>query len=715
MKLPAQSRFASRARFALATLVAGLCACPIYAAQLTLADFRGEFDRSRIAATDAEIVEARQGDQRSLRVLTGSRERWPGITIFPASGHWDLSQSGALLVHLQNVGTRELKVFCRVDNPGADGVRNCLTADLKLAPGKSGALRVELRASAGDTLDGKLFGMRGYPVAQGGKGTVDPARISQILLFVAEPKSPQAFELERIEAVDTPSRPTAWVTDAVPFFPFIDTFGQYRHATWPGKVGALEELRQRRDQEARELQEATTRRSWDRYGGWSEGPQLAATGFFRVQKHDGRWWLVDPEGRLFWSHGVDCVMALDFTPVDERATWLVDSPIEDAAFAEFVSSHAFALKGHFAGRSPRSFSFAGANLRRKYGPDWKSSYPHLVQQRLRNWGLNTLANWSNAGVARLRQTPYTDSLQTEHDPMIEGSEGYWGKFPDVFDPAFADGLRRALAAKKGGSVNDPWCLGYFSHNEMSWGDEVSLAEATLRSRSSQPAKRAFLERLRARYAEIERLNQKWGTTHASWAAFLASTEPPERAKARPDLEDFYGQLAEQYFRTVRDVLREAAPHQLYLGCRFAWANARAAAAAAKYCDVVSYNLYQRSIADFVFDGGADVPLLVGEFHFGALDRGLFHTGLVPVADQAARAGAYRAYVEGALRHPQFVGTHWFQWQDEPTIGRVYDEENYQIGLVDIADTPYPEMVAALRSLGDSLYRTRSSTPPTAAR
>ena len=119
--------------------------------------------------------------------------------------------------------------------------------------------------------------------------------------------------------------------------------------------------------------------------------------------------------------------------------------------------------------------------------------------------------------------------------------------------------------------------------------------------------------------------------------------------------------------------------------------------------MVSYNLYRRSVADFKYPGG-DKPLIIGEFHFGALDRGMFHTGLVPVENQAARAQAYKDYVLGALRHPQFVGTHWFQWKDEPTTGRVYDEENYQIGFVDVADTPYRETIAASREVGARLYR-----------
>jgi len=113
------------------------------------------------------------------------------------------------------------------------------------------------------------------------------------------------------------------------------------------------------------------------------------------------------------------------------------------------------------------------------------------------------------------------------------------------------------------------------------------------------------------------------------------------------------------------------------------------------------------------NSGADVQLIIGKFHFGALDRGLFHTGLVPVTDQRARAAAYREYVESvesALRHPQFVGTYWFQWQDEPTTGRVYDEENYQIGLVHIADTPYAEAIEAVRGAGHGMYRLRRSGP-----
>jgi para-nitrobenzyl esterase len=64
-----------------------------------------------------------------------------------------------------------------------------------------------------------------------------------------------------------------------------------------------------------------------------------------------------------------------------------------------------------------------------------------------------------------------------------------------------------------------------------------------------------------------------------------------------------------------------------------------------------------------------------------------------VGDQCARGRGYRRVVEGALRHPLFVGSHWFQYRDQPLVGRG-DGENYQIGFVDVCDRPYAQLAEA---------------------
>ncbi|HUD45952.1 MAG TPA: beta-galactosidase [Candidatus Baltobacteraceae bacterium] len=653
------------------------------------------------STTDSQCIVLQMEGKPVWRVSTGTNQEWPGITLPAPLGHWDLSNHAAVDLDVKNIDTNSVTVSCRVDNPGADGKDHCANGQVTVPPGQSRRLHVLLKRAGDDKMDGKLFGMNGYPVTLGGPGTIDPSNITQLLIFVVKPSQAHKFEVSdfRSTGVDTP--PTAWTTDAVPFFPFIDTFGQYRHKDWPGKTESLADLAARRDAEAAELARRPGPEDWDKFGGSASGPQLDATGFFRTEKYRGKWWLVDPDGHLFFSHGIDCVGATESTPISGRTNWFEGFPSQPE-FRQF-DSRSRVLLGHYAGQSPECFSFDSANLLRKYGSQWHSINREIIQRRLRSWGVNTIGNWSDASLAAMRVTPYTDSIGSGGSEMIQGSEGYWGKFPDVFDPSFTNALRRAAQPKRGRSANDPWCIGYFSDNEMSWGDELSIALATLKSGSNQAAKKVFVQDLQAKYGDIAQLNAAWGVNHASWDALLASRTTPDETHARSDLEAFYTRAAEQYFRCARQAVKSVAPNQLYLGCRFAWVNARAAAAAAKYCDVVSYNIYKPTVADFQFNGGADVPLIIGEFHFGALDRGLFHPGLVPTENQEARAEAYKEYVLGALRHPQFVGCHWFQYGDEPVTGRSWDGENYQIGFVDVADTPYRELVDAARAVGYHLY------------
>ena len=74
-------------------------------------------------------------------------------------------------------------------------------------------------------------------------------------------------------------------------------------------------------------------------------------------------------------------------------------------------------------------------------------------------------------------------------------------------------------------------------------------------------------------------------------------------------------------------------------------------------------------------------------------------------NQEDRARVYKNYVTGALNNPQIVGTHWFQYSDQATTGRG-DGENYQIGFLDVVDTPYTETIQACREVGYSMYELR---------
>ena len=92
--------------------------------------------------------------------------------------------------------------------------------------------------------------------------------------------------------------------DKATFFPFVDRFGQFKHETWQGKVKSLDDLKNRIAVETTDIKENPGPNDRSAYGGWAKGPRLKATGHFRTEKHQGKWWLVDPEGYLFWSHGI---------------------------------------------------------------------------------------------------------------------------------------------------------------------------------------------------------------------------------------------------------------------------------------------------------------------------------------------------------------------------------------------------------------------------
>ena len=656
--------------------------------------FNRNFDISSAITSDAKVTWA---GAAGLRIETGHEEPWPGITFKAPAGKWDLSGYEEITIDVKNLADEPVTVSCRLDNPGADGDKNCVTESITLAGGEQGTLTVQIFPvpwKLSEPLE--LIGMRGFPVHA---GKVDTSNITQMLFFVTRPQVEHVFEIRNIRAGGSVT-----VLDAKTFFPFIDELGQFVHRDWPGKTHSVGELIAYKGVEREDLSAHPGPADRNKYGGWTAGPQLRATGLFRVEKYKGKWWLVDPEGRLFWSHGTDCVGSSNATPINDRGHYFSNLPEDGSEFAQFYAGGSWAPHGYYKGHSYKTYDFSRANLLRKYGEDWAAAFAEITHRRLKSWGMNTIANWSDRDIYLMRKTPYVCTISYSAK-TLEGSEGYWGKFFDVFDPSFREALRERLESEKGRAVGDPWCIGYFVHNELAWGDEVSLALATLISPAEQPAKKVFLDDLQTKYTTIDNLNNAWATDYSTWDALLQSRQAPDKEKARADLMAFYTKTAETYFGTIRDELDKFAPNQLYMGCRFAWVNDLAARAAAKFCDIVGYNRYTYSVADHRLPDRIDKPTIIGEFHFGALDRGMFHTGLKKTANQLDRADKYESYVRGALRNPYIVGTHWFQYKDQATTGRG-DGENYQIGLIDVCDKPYPEIIKAVREVGDNLYEYR---------
>jgi agarase len=328
----------------------------------------------------------------------------------------------------------------------------------------------------------------------------------------------------------------------------------------------------------------------------------------------------------------------------------------------------------------------------------------------------------------MKRIPYTIPIGTPKAPMFVAQShmkaGLEKKtwFPDPFAPEFRERLdaeMTALAEFK----DDPWLLGVFIHNELPWtlgapwnSDRTPTGIAALvleKNDASMAVKRELTDWLRARYGTVDALNRAWGAALADWAAAEApfALTGDQRERALADLVEMDARIARQYFRVCREAMDANLPGVLYLGCRFSGMYDRHfAQIAGEYCDVVSFNIYAESPSERTADELAaefNFPVVIGEFHFGALDRGMFDPGLRRAKDQAERAGKYADYIRQAAAAPWCVGAHWFQYLDQALTGRP-DGENYNIGFVDATDDPHPELRAAARKIHGELYRIRAT-------
>lgn len=135
-------------------------------------------------------------------------------------------------------------------------------------------------------------------------GEIDRSQVVSVSLSMDQPKVAQSLLLERFGVQDGGS-----VTQAV-YGNLVDAYGQSTRGQWPEKISNDEQLKSAASKEQRQLNTWLAERdksSLDTFGGWSKGPAFKASGFFRTEKRDGRWYLVTPEGHPFYSLGVNTV------------------------------------------------------------------------------------------------------------------------------------------------------------------------------------------------------------------------------------------------------------------------------------------------------------------------------------------------------------------------------------------------------------------------
>ncbi len=429
------------------------------------------------------------------------------------------------------------------------------------------------------------------------------------------------------------------------------------------------------------------------------GTVSRATGFFRIEQgENGVWRFVTPGGHGFFlaANNGPSQMAGDACPA--------------------------------LGYSPYT-----RTLEAKYGND-RSRWAKDVADRLLGWNFNAISTWDppakglvGAGLASTRVLQLGKSFAgggpNSESNLLDNVE-FPGRFPNVFHPDFEGHCRRMAMKICGKERDNPWIVGWYTDNEITWRGAVKQDENGISDDAHAGT---------GMYDAVLRLPPEHSGRRAL-EGFLAARglSATDTVDVRVK-QDFLRLVASNYYRIATAAIREAAPNHLVLGCRFAGFRSTPDIAweeGGKWNDAMSVNVYPPAdLTNGVVRAGflGDVrpisaklrevyrlsgkPVVATEWAYPALDtecpcrKGAGQR----VPTQRERAAASALFARTMLSEPAVIGYVHFRWVDEPPLGRwkMKDGEDCNYGLVNLRDEPYELLTGALREVQGNLYAIRS--------
>jgi len=383
-----------------------------------------------------------------------------------------------------------------------------------------------------------------------------------------------------------------------------------------------------------------------------------ATGFFRVEKINNRWWVIDPLGCANIQRAINTFQK-------------GKSDRNINAFNELFKTDAGWVK-----QSALDFSNIGLNGVGAWSDDKTIRKFNKTSRKTKlsySLNLNMLGKYSY-----LKGKSY-DSSQ---------NSGFTNMTVFVFDPTFemfCDSMTRADISN---FKDDPDLFGYFSDNELPFGNGNLIAYLTLKS-ENEPARIAA---------------EKWLSEKG-----LSRENITEKEKS-----EFAGFVADRYYRIVSSAIHKADPNHMYLGSRVHWEvkfNPDIMMAAGKYCDIVSINYYtvwspeKEHLENWA--KWTKKPFIITEFYTKGMDSGLANTTGAGwnVHTQKDRGYSYQDFCLALLESKSCVGWHYFKYQDNDPTAKNQGSSNIDSnkGIVNNDYKYYEDMTNAMKQLNNQVY------------
>ncbi|MES2697954.1 MAG: hypothetical protein V4773_31120 [Verrucomicrobiota bacterium] len=331
--------------------------------------------------------------------------------------------------------------------------------------------------------------------------------------------------------------------------------------------------------------------------------------------------------------------------------------------------------------------------------------------RLRRWGFNVLGAGSDAAARDegLAFMGTVDFVRTS-GAIVFGDV----RLPDVFDPDWPQRAGARAHEVCAPLAEERNVLGWLTDDHASWAQPAasgrpSLLQVCLSLEPGFAAYHAAWEFVLALHGgRMDALARAWGVSLANKEVVRELTRAEEGLATRGYLRDearWTREFARRYFTTTAAAIREAAPHHLVLGCRFAGATSPTVLAECAYPAV---DLPLRDWRDLptVGEGEQATPLLATQVNwvsaeFTKLPAAARVLRLTSVEWMLRRA---RTALDRMARHPAVVGYAWERWQDEPG-----EQPPFARGLVHVNGTEAREHTELLTQFNGRVESLRGAS------
>jgi hypothetical protein len=490
----------------------------------------------------------------------------------------------------------------------------------------------------------------------------------------------------------------------------VDRYGQPIDGQWPEKITSDEQLRQSYSDEINRLSQWPSPQNVDDFGGRTDlGFAEKPTGFWRVIRREGVYWLITPQGNPCYYTGICGVPAIVFpvTCTDGRENLFAELP---AKTGDFAAAWIRQTERHTDSEHVYNMlSWQASNLIRKFGSDWKSQSIQLAKLRINKWGFSGVGKWGGFVGGGNTESDMTGNtcvpvLNWGNTPKITDEH------PDIFNPNIRQIAEQELDKQIKPYLNNPYILGWSLTNERRGIIKTHQIIELLKLESHVPAKQALID-----FATNEIYGGDYSTLSASWEINVKNRQqlldsfamnPPKE-----DIQKLRLFMMDRYHAFIYQTFKKLDPNHMFLSFWLVpgwWEDENDWLIPAKYCDIMGYDRYNDEFAPDWLEKlikQSDKPVICGEYSFPPYNHGQRGHGQFKVSavDDADAGRKYAINLKTAATHSHVVGQLWFVYRDQPITGRdatfngkVVQGECFGFGLVDVADQPKWDMLKPMR-------------------